>query len=322
MKSLNVFMLFALLHLTACRQDKPLSVVRVAVPSLFSSSLVFLAKELKYFEDEGIDLQLKVLPYGKDCLERMLENEFDLSAVYTSPLAKNILEDKKISIITELHSSSNNTKLIYRKDLVSKTGPKINNIKIGLVEDTNAEFLLSLYLAVNSIDPKNNTIVNHDIRKLEDLLLDGSLQAAVFWQPTVSRILLENPKTLEAMENAFYTDFSALVANREFVNNHKNDIYSIVKALIKAKDFLNNNPEKSTTMIIKYLDDKSIADNSEILKYFKIKLGLSQMFNVMLRSEINWNKKLFSKERFILDESPIFRSEFLRKYLPESVTLE
>lgn len=308
--------------LLGCHKEKHLDVVRIAAPPFLSSGLIFLAKDQKLFEDAGVNVQLDILPYGRDCLNQMLENKYDLSAVYVSPLASSITQKKELAILTELHSSGNNTKLIFRKDLVQPVDGQLTNIKVGLVKGTNAEFLLSLYLAVNSIPPSSITVVDRDVDELEKLLLNGKIQAAIFWQPRVSKLLSTHTDKLSAMEISFYTDFSALVGNNAFINQNKKTTAKVIKALIEAKKTLDKHPKRSYQIISKYLDDKSILDNDKLIEDFSLELGLSQMFKVMLESEVNWKKKLFLKERFTLEENLFFRTEFIKKFIPEKVTIE
>lgn len=317
-----ILFVFSALNFQSCKRDENLKVVRIAVPPFYSSSLLFIAKDKNFFEQAGVNVKFDILPFGKDCIKKMLEEKYDLSTAYTSPLANHIKEGKKFSILTELHSSTNNTKLIYRKDLVNIESDQLENIKIGLVKETNAEFLLSLFLAVNSINLINNEILHRDLGQLETLLLDGSIQGAVFWQPFVSKLLSKHPDKLDAVETPFYTDFSALVANSSFVEKNQSEIDKIIIALIKAKKFYDSSPKKAHVIISKYIDDNSILENDDFYKDFSIELGLSQMFKVMLRSEINWNKRLFLKERYALDKEPLFRTEFLKRHLPEKVTMQ
>lgn len=302
-----------------CKSEEKHQVVRIAVPQFLTSSLIFIAKDQNYFADEGIDLELDVLQYGKDCLKKMLLNEYDLSAVFISPLAKSIMDNQDVTVLTELHSSGNNTKLLFRKDLVS---PPFSGSKIGLIKDTNAEFLMALFSAVNSIPPESFTIVNQDVEVLESQLLEGVIQGAVFWQPRVDRLLTKYPTKITSAETPFYTDFSALVGNTKFVNENKESMYKIIKALVKAKKLLDNEPAKAYEIALKYTLDKSIENHQEGFKNLSIELGLSQMFKVMLSSEINWNKKLFSKQRLGHKEHLNFRTEFLKAYLPEKVTIQ
>lgn len=313
---------FTSLAYQGCRREEPLSKVRIVVPPFYSSSLIFIAKDKNFFKDAGLELELAILPYGKDCLEEMLENKYDFSAVYVTPLAKSIRDHKKVSILTELHKSGNNTKLIYRKDLITVPADQLSGFKIGLVKNTNAEFLLSLFFAVNSIEPNANTIINTDEEELESQLLDGKIQGAVFWQPRVSKLLNNYPEKLSYMDTPFYTDFSVLVGNSKFVDENEKITFKVLKALVEAKNFFDNQPTEARKIISKYLIDKSILENKEVMQEFSIELGLSQMFKVMLKSEVNWSKKIFLKERFSVEDEPIIKSSFIRFYLPEKVTLQ
>lgn len=305
-----------------CSEKKLPQEIKIAVPPFYSSALIFIAKDKNFFVEEGINLKVDILPYGKDCLIKMNEGKYDLAVAYTTPIANGILEKREFSILTELHSSGINTKLLYRKDLVETENFRLRDVKVGLVKDTNAEFLLSIYMAVNSINEKSITKVYDELPNLEKMLRNGDIEAAVLWQPHVSRILKSSEGKISTIETPFYTDFSALAGNRNFIEKNHSQIYSVTKALVRAKDFLVKNKEESFSIVSKYLEDKSILDNQEVLKDYSIELGLSQMFLTMLQSEVNWTRRSLAIEKFSIENTNYFEPVFIKKFIPAQVSIK
>jgi sulfonate transport system substrate-binding protein len=297
--------------------------VRLAVPQIYTSALIFIADKNNYFYDEGVEVKIDVLAFGKNCLDGMLNGKYDLAVAYVTPVVKGIYQKADIKILTELHSSNENTQIIYRKDKINKYPDDLYLHKIGLVKGTNAEFLLSLFAGSNLLDSERFDIIYKDLVELENSLKNGEIAAAIFWQPQAQKILEDEPQVFSTLETPFYTDFSLLIANGDYLLKNNEKVDKIIKALVRAKKFVSANPKLAQTIVEDFLPmkQKKITDN--MWQGLNINLGLSQMFTVMLESELKWEKnslKFDPKIEYDLEE--IIQKKYIKKYLPFRVSTQ
>jgi len=300
-----------------------LSPIRIAIPNLYSSSLMILAQEKGIFKKNGIDVTLDTFNYGKECIDEMLKNKYDFSLAYITPIAKKIHGGDKFLILTEFHNSSDNTFLIYRRNLPTETGEDPIIRQVGLVKDTNAEFLLSLFAETKAIDFKKLKVVNAEkTDQLELDLLSGKLESAIFWQPKASKLLAKHPKILSRMDMPFYTDISLLIGNNQFIDNHNTETDLLIKSIVEAKTYFDSSPEQANKIVLTYIKESLDVLNTDVLSGINIDPRLSQIMFVMLESEIRWLSK--KKFKFIkqLNKEEFIRKKYLEKYLPSKVTFQ
>jgi ABC-type nitrate/sulfonate/bicarbonate transport system substrate-binding protein len=304
------------------KSDKNLSPIRIAIPKLYSSALLILAKERGIFKKNGLVVTLDHFKYGKECLKEMLKKKYDFSQAYITPIAKKIQDGEEFLVLTELHNSTENTFLIYRKDLSKKSGAEPVLSQIGLVKGTSAEFVLSLFAGTKTSDYKVSSTLYTQTDQLETDLISGKLQAGIFWQPQASMILTKHPDLLGRINMPFYTDISLLVGNNKFINTHKTETSLLIKSIVEAKSFFDSSPEKADEIILSYIAEGDNSFNKNAFKGINLDIRLSQIMVVMLESEIRWLSR--SKLKFIkqLNKEEYIRKEYLTKYLPSKVTYQ
>jgi ABC-type nitrate/sulfonate/bicarbonate transport system substrate-binding protein len=300
-----------------------LSPIRIAIPNLYSSSLIILAQERGIFKKNGLDVTLGLFDYGKECIDEMLKNNFDFSIAYITPIAKKIHAGEKFLILTELHNSSDNTLLIYRKNLPRKNAEEPVIRQVGLVKDTNAEFLLSLFAETKAIAYKKLKVVNVEKRsQLANDLLSGKLEAAILWQPTASELLSKHSDLLGRMDMPFYTDISLLIGNNSFIENYKTETDLLMKSIVEAKSYFDMSPEQANRIVLSYIKESFEVLNTDILSGINIDPRLSQIMVVMLESEIRWLSQRKFKFTKKLNKEEFIRKDYLQKYLPSKVTFQ
>lgn len=300
-------------------QNSKSSPIRIAIPKLYSSALIIIANEKGFFKKNKLAVTLDSFKYGKSCIQKMHSNNYDLSVSYLTPIAASINKGEKFTLLTEIHSSSHNTTLLYRKDLIENVKKDFKKFPIGFIKGTNAEFLIHLFAGVNFINEKELKLTPSIEDELKQMLLDGKIGSAVFWQPNADQILFENSSILTKAETTFYKDFSILIGRTDFINNNRLQVESFIKSLIEAQSFLKDHPKEAKKIVLKYLDQSDSPNLTKTLSKIETELKLSRVFAVALSSELQWKSN--SKFKFLkkLKEEKYIRSEFLMKFLPEKV---
>ncbi len=296
--------------------------LRAAIPKLPSSGLFILAHKKRFFEQNHLPVEIVYTKTGKEALESLTRDTADLAIGYETPVIQAIVEGHPIRVLTELHSSTRNTALVYRKDRFpthdSSQPLNLRGKNIGVILGTNAEFFLSLYLMANAFEASSIHIVPEDWTKNVQDLKKGVTDAAIVWEPLTSELVASNPKLFGVQRSAFYTEVSTLSALSTTLEKYPESVEALMKALHQAHAYLQDNPEESQRMISTELGLPQNEFTKGLWSKIDLHMGLSSVLTVLFQVQGKW----FAQRGYVVPEdfSQYYAPQYLLNAAPATVT--
>ena len=307
-----LFILFLLFSHTLYSQELKKVTLQLSWFNQFQFAGYYMAKEKGFYEELGLDVEIKPFEFGIDIPKNINDGKIDF-AVGRETL---ILEKVKNPNIVALYALFQSTPLI----LMSTKESGINNIndfsnkKIMTTIDDASEVSLKAMITSNKVKLENLTFLKHT-HNIDDLINKNT--------DVISAYISKSPYTLQKKGVEFnifdpkkygfdmYSDL--LYTNQDLIDNDLNTVLSFKKASLKGWEYAYSNIEESAEVIFKKYNseklekDELVYEGNELkkLSYFKTAtLGeinkdkiqrIYDLYNVMglVPTPINLDKFIF-----------------------------
>jgi NitT/TauT family transport system substrate-binding protein len=240
-------------------------------------SSLFIANDLGYFKQAGLEIELKSFSNPVDTLAALASNQLDLGLTTLQNLAVlNGNSDTDIVGIALLDSSNGADAVVAKKSIATMADLKGKTVALTLGEVNHMFFLMGLEKSgVNPNDVKITSMSGDDAGAA---FVTGKVDAAVTWEPWVT-------KATKSGGHIIFTSASVpdIIMNTVAVHKSKlttaSDAYTrFLGALDQGVRYVRSEPDKAYPVIGKYLNapvedvknmlggDKlySLADNKQL----------------------------------------------------------
>jgi len=249
------------------------------------TSLISLAKEKKYFQEEGIDIKLKSYPSCKRALNGFVNNETSLVITAETPFIVETFKTPNIRLFATLGSSDNDIRIIGRSDHNIREPKDLIHKRIGVQKGCSTHFFLNSFLLFHNI---NSSDIKEIFLKREELipaLKRGEIDAISIREPYLKEANKSLGKNFISFSQAgLYTKSSNLIGLSNFRSDNPNVIEKILNALIKAEDYANSHAKYDTTIRL------SIDHSKGELDSMQLGVSLNQLLLRVLEEQIIWAK--------------------------------
>jgi NitT/TauT family transport system substrate-binding protein len=255
--TVGIRVLLAAAGMVGCSADRerapappPVAVTCGTAPIPFSIPL-YVARDMGYFRQEGLDVTLLPYPSGPPGIEDALSGRLDFAEAGEMPIVNGVLAGKPLAIVGTISENSSALQIIARRDRGIRTPEDLRGKRIGVALGTSAEFYLHVCLVNSLIRSKEVQIVDLPADKVPQALLDGTVDAASLWPPytlTLQRELGANGLALEARDPELCSVAVSLVASREFIRGHPERVERFLKAIFQASPFINAHPREACAL--------------------------------------------------------------------------
>jgi sulfonate transport system substrate-binding protein len=265
-----------------------LTQVRLGTSNSVTTSLMLIALDQGFFEEEGIDLIFEPYPSAQLALDDVFLDKLDLAIVSETPIVFKSFERDDFLILASVYSAYNDPKVIALKtngietpaDLAGKT---IATTKKG----QSAHYFLHLFMSKYGLG-EDIEIVYLSPSELIDGLGRGELDALSLFEPYISQAAQLLPtQTIIFSEPKLYYKSALLVAQQNFVAENPETIQGVLRALLHAEQFLVANRQESAQIISDRLGLDS-ADVDQAWEDAFISVALDQNLLLTLEFEANW----------------------------------
>lgn len=224
--------------LHAAAQRVPLS---MAVPTQLASGAVFVARDERLFERQGLDVSLQPFLIGKDALQAVIDGKADLALVADTPFMFAAARGAPIATIATVFASRNTMAIVLRE---GGAAPGLKGKRIGTVLGTNAQYFLDRYLAAHGVAAAAVTIVNLKPDELAGALRSGQVDAVTVWHPTLAQIEREMATRVTVIYDPDIFIYRFVLAGRQdYLSSHPNQVRAAVAALAAAADAIRERPK-------------------------------------------------------------------------------
>lgn len=298
----------------------PLEVVLGAELSLLTAP-VWVAEHEGYFQQSGVNLELREFESGKASLSAMLAGEgLDISTAAQTPVMFNSFERDDFAIISAMVTSYTDMKIIARRDKGITSPSDIEGRKIGLTRGSTGEYFLSLALFNFGLATSSVEIVDINPLEIPRAIEDGRVDAISIWEPhalTAINSLGDNAMVLDT-QNLYREDFY-FIASREFLNASPDAARRFLEAIGKAQKFIADNPEEAKGIVSQRLELNAAQINA-LWDEFDFQLGIDQTTILSLESEARWAiKNALTESKLIPNYLDYIHEGPLEQLEPEAV---
>ncbi|MBI4790606.1 MAG: NrtA/SsuA/CpmA family ABC transporter substrate-binding protein [Chloroflexi bacterium] len=259
----------------------------IGTAPLESSALIYVAEREGLFNANRIHLTIREYATGAAALNGLVNGEVDIAVPAEYALVGKAFNKAPIRAIASI-AKSDYFFLVGRKDRGIERISDLKGKKVGVVQNTIAEFYLGRLLDLHGLAPGSITPVNMDYSQSERVLLDGELDAIISRPPYVMAV----QNQLNANANVWPAQssqplYAILVANSRWIAEQPERVRRLQTALAQAEEFIIRNPAQAQAIVQKWLN----LDNAYVRAVWsqnQFDLSLDQSLIVAMEDEARW----------------------------------
>ena len=216
---------------------------------------VFVAKEKGFFEDEGVDVSMRSFGGPADTLPPLIAGSLDVSL--STPDSVIPLNDngKKVVAVMVLDASHGGDGIIARESI--ETVADLEGKRVGVTVGEVNHLLLMLALEEAGLSGEDIDQTNMGAGDAGAAFLSGSLDAAVTWEPWLSRASESDGHVLFTSADAPNMLIDVVTVTPETLEARESDLAAFASAIDRAIAHIEANPGESHHIIADWLDTEA-----------------------------------------------------------------
>jgi ABC-type nitrate/sulfonate/bicarbonate transport system substrate-binding protein len=300
--------------------------ITIGIQTSPAMALVMVAKDKGFFQDEGLDVELKEFSAGKDALAAFLGGSLDFSVSGDVPAALSAINGNKFIVPAQIVAKTKNeVRIVAKKEDNLNTAEsffKAKKRKIATSIGGGPEFFTYEFLNKLGIKENEIEIISQKPADMPAALLSGSVDAISIFDPFafIAEEQLSNESITFTDENIYSQLY--IVQASESNKQNLNVLEKLLKGLILAEKFTKNNPEEAKIIVLEYtkLDKKTIDG---IWDSFDFRVVLSKKLIENWNKQVMWAKNTgkIKSETIIPNFYDIIFEQPLKKLSPSAIQL-
>lgn len=262
--------------------------VSISVPKPPSNWLTIIAVDQNFFSLEGLEVIPKNYPSGKRALLGMLAGEVDLATTARVPFVFNSLKRQDFSVLATIGTSSNDDKIIVRKDRGILKPEDLKGKRMATHKSSSSHFFLHLFLIKHNILDSEIEISFAKVEKLPEFLNGGKVDAISSREPFLSEAKrLLGDKAIIFSEPSLYLKSFNLVAFNSFIEKKPEIIKRVLRTMLRAEEFVKKHPNQAIKIIANNLEipESIVAEN---FKTLDLSVHLEEELLLALEDQAKW----------------------------------
>ncbi len=234
---------------------------------------MFIAKELGYFEDAGINMNIEIIEDESTYAALLTQGSVQFLATAQDPNIKMFANGAPSRYVLAMDASCGADGLVTTEDIKSLDDLKGKTLALDTAASSYYFFLTALEDA-SSLKEEDITLAEmSDTTEAGLAFMSGQVDAAIMWEPELSEALdsVEGAHALVTSANYPETILDSLVVNESYAQDHPEVVESVAKAWYKAVDYLKENPEEACDLMASGFEEvtaEDIAGDMEGLQFF------------------------------------------------------
>ena len=293
--------------------------LRIATGSAEYSILTYIAQDMGFFSEQGLNVTITTYPTGLAAVETLFSNTSDIAyaAEFGGIEPMNTHPDIRIIACT---AKSDNIALLIRKDRNITSPQDLKNSSIAVCKGTAGEFFLGRYLTLNGMDMTEVRKIYLSPGDLISSLISGKCDAAIIWEPHVYTIQKQMGSDVLIWPAQGGQQFYWVAYTLEsLIQNHPDIIQKYLISLSKAEEYMLYHDQESKKYI---LSKFNLTEDyyTNLMNKTKYQLNLDQGLLLALEDEERWLKQY--NPSIMQKNMLMFMNETaLRSIRPDAVTI-
>ncbi len=267
----------------------PPTPITIATGSSVPATVLFVAQEMGFFAQEGLEVKLQDCVIGSRCIADMLDGKAQFSSAGDLAIMFNSVSRQDFSVLATYCSSTSILKLITRKSAHIVKAQDLIGKRVGMPKKSAAHYFLDNLMLLEGIEP---TRVEHVFLEPEDMsaaLASGAVDALSSLEPIASKQRAALGKDAFEIKVPPYNLSTHLVALRSTVAQSQRDTVKLLRAMEKSVQFIAHEPLKAKAVLAKHSGMEAAALDS-LWAGSQFKLVLDPSLLVTLNSVARWAK--------------------------------
>lgn len=316
-------MLLASAALVACGvgrggRAERLSVAAVRQPA---TALYYAARDLGCFDEVGLEVTERSFELGRDALATMQEGGADVAIAYETPTVFAASRDPRLRVLTKLHTSTRNTRLVGRRDRGLTDFAAVAGKRIGYARGSNAEFFLDLVLRFGAVPPSRVAAVDSSPEASVGALARGDLDGAVLSDPYAAMAERALGGLGSVLQTDLYTEVSLLLTREDVLRGREEALRRLVAGLACAERAARERRAAVVERIRGRFPELGDGELAAQLARVTWELGLDHVTLGALRDEGEWLRASRGGEAGVVDPEVLVDRRVLEPVLPDAVML-
>lgn len=256
--------------------------------SSINSAPLYVALHNGYFRQEGVEVTCRLFQSGKAALDAVRKGEGDLATVADIPIMFAVMEGASVSVVATLSEAFRESALVARKDRGIRSERDLQGKKIGVTPGTVSDFFLEGFLILNRIPREQVKAVFLPPERIPGALEKGEIDAAVTWNPYVSRLQEKLGANLTIYYGkGIYRMLWNLVGLQDKVAGKPETICKILRALVSGVAFIREKPNEAGRIVAGFLGlSQTQVMEAWINYHFQVTLAPQLLMN--LENQARW----------------------------------
>jgi NitT/TauT family transport system substrate-binding protein len=286
-----------------------------------SSTIIIIAESKGFFTRHGLNVTVQETPSSVTSMDNVVAGTADIAGasdyaftnyLFTQPTLQTFTSTAKIDVVS----------IMARKDRGISSPQDLAGKKIGCTKQQVGEFFLGRYLALNGINSSTVTLVNVPLTEIPGALANGTIDAAITWEPYISTIQKQmGPEvvTFPAQEGQRY--YWLMICTKKTATERPGMIRNVLAALVDAELFTQQYPEEAQQIVASKLQMDPAYIKAVWPKYHPI-VSLDQSLIIAMEDEARFT---IQNNLTGMREVPNYRGNIYRDGLdtvkPQAVTV-
>lgn len=277
--------LSTLVAIGCAQRPEPRPRLAIAAVRQPATALFFAAQSLGCFTAEGIDVDERTFELGRDALASLQQGRVEAAIVYETPLLRAAYTDPRLRVLTTLHTSTRNTRLVAHPGSGIRSFEGLDGKRVGAAVGTNAELFLDLALKLGGVPPYRVTVANSTPEHSVQALAEGALDAAVLSDPAAGEAEQLFGEAAVVLGTDLYQEFSLLVAREDVLASRAPALRALLRGLACAERHVRKHPAERLALIRGRFPNQDEAALRAQLERVSWGLGLDNVLVDVLRRE-------------------------------------
>ncbi|ELP4885197.1 ABC transporter substrate-binding protein [Vibrio cholerae] len=279
---------------TAISVNSNAAPIKIAVSQTPLSSPFYLADQLGFFKQQGIDVELVACSGGVQCSQALFQGEVSYATASESVAMFSSFERQDFLILASFVQSDNDLKLLALESETIRSVADLHNKRVGMIRASASEFYFDSLLLANNLKGIPIDKVYGTADQLYQQLFDKQLDAISIWEPWGYKIgVAAESKVTNLSLPGIYTLSFNLLTMKPTTEEEKQRSLAILKALKQAIDWINQNPERTRYRVagVLNIDEKQLRWSWQDYS-FRLSLGNTLLTNLQLQGRWALENKL------------------------------
>lgn len=241
---IKLILLLSTLFLFSCTEDAT-PPLRIGTNIWLGYEPLYLAREKQFLDSKKIHL---VEFSSASQVIQAYRNDLIDAAALTLDEALLLLESgENITIVLVMDISNGGDAIVAHSNI--KTLSDIKGKRIGVENNALGAYVITRALEIAKIDSKSVNIIKVDINEQEKAFNDKRIDAAVTFDPVLSKLLKQGVHTIFNSKQIPGEIVDVLVVRDQYLTKHQNKVQSVLDAWYQSLAYKDKEPEKAAQIL-------------------------------------------------------------------------